>query len=175
MRALGSLALVATSAATASLLVLLSHVSTHPSERPLLGIYEPMPTAIQNTPLGIEVLFLDWNDREAVTLLRSFLGEAQRRQRLPLLTLEPFPDRAGGRTNAAEDTLRPARCNVPQKVTGGTQRQCVVTGDPRRRRITGPGARHHPQGTRRVRPRGVSAVSCTVAPLRSSSVRCREG
>ena len=100
MRALGSLDLVATSAATASLLVLFSHVSTHPPERPLLGIYEPMPTAIQNTPLGIQVLFLDWNDREAVTLLETFLGEAQRRQRIPLLTLEPFPDRAGGRTNA---------------------------------------------------------------------------
>lgn len=100
MRALGSLALVATSAATASLLVLFSHVSTHPPERPLFGIYEPTPTAIQNTPLGIEVLFLDWNNREAVTLLQTFLGEAQRRQRLPLLTLEPFPDRAGGRTNA---------------------------------------------------------------------------
>lgn len=66
MRALGSLALVATSAATASLRVLFRHFSTHPPERPLFGIYEPTPTAIQNTPLGIEVLFLDWNDREAV-------------------------------------------------------------------------------------------------------------
>lgn len=99
MRALGSLALVATSAATASLLVLFSHASTRPPERPLLGVYEPMPTSIQDTPLGIEVMFLDWNDSKAVPLLQAFLGEAQRRQRLPLLSLEPFPDRASGRTN----------------------------------------------------------------------------
>ena len=99
MRALGSLALVATSAATASLLVMFSHASTHPPERPLLGVYEWMPSAIQNTPMGIEVMFLDWNDSEAVPLLQAFLGEAQRRRRLPLLTLEPFPDRANGRTN----------------------------------------------------------------------------
>lgn len=99
MRALGSLALVATSAATASLLVLLSHASTHPPERPLLGIYEPIRTALQDKPLGIEVLFLDWNDTEALPRLQTFLGGAQQRNRLPLLTLEPFPDRAGGRSN----------------------------------------------------------------------------
>ncbi|MEX0588794.1 MAG: glycosyl hydrolase [Cyanobium sp.] len=91
--------MVATSAATASLLVMLSHASTQPPKRPLLGIYEPITSAIQNTPMDIEVLFLDWNDKDAVPLLQAFLGEAQRRQRLPLLTLEPFPDRAGGRTN----------------------------------------------------------------------------
>lgn len=100
MRALGSLDLLAASAATSSLLVMLSHVSTHPPKSPLLGVYEPMPTAIQNTPMGIEVMFLDWNDMQAVPLLETFLAESQRRQRLPLLTLEPFPDRAGGRTNA---------------------------------------------------------------------------
>jgi beta-mannanase len=99
MRVLGSLGLLATAVATASLLVMFSHASSHPPERPLLGIYEPIPTSIQNT-MGIAVMFLDWNDSKAESLLQTFLDEAQRHQRLPLLTLEPFPDRASGRTNA---------------------------------------------------------------------------
>lgn len=99
MHALGSLALVATSAVTSSLLVVLSHATTHPPTRPLMGIYEPLPTAIQRNPLGFEVLFLDWNAADAVQQLQSVLAKAQRQQRLPLLTLEPFPDRAGGRNN----------------------------------------------------------------------------
>ena len=99
MRALGSLALVTASAVTSSLLVVLSHATTHPTEPPLMGIYEPLPTAIQRNRLNLHVQFLDWNAPDAIQQLKTFLAEAQQQQRLPLLTLEPFPDRAGGRNN----------------------------------------------------------------------------
>jgi endoglucanase len=99
MQALGSLALVTASAVTSSLLVVLSLATTDPPQRPLMGIYEPLPTAIHRNPLGFEVLFLDWNAADAVHQLQTFLTRAQRQQRMPLLTLEPFPDKASGRSN----------------------------------------------------------------------------
>jgi len=100
MRALGSLALVAGSAITASLLVMLSQMTSPPFNQPLVGLYEPMDTNLQNHPLKLEILFLDWNDIKAKPQLQAFLTRAKEKQRLPLLTLEPFHDRAAGRSSA---------------------------------------------------------------------------
>lgn len=100
MRALVSVALVAGSAITSSLLVMLSQMTTTPSNRPLVGLYESVATTLQNHPFGVEVLFLDWNDPTAVPQLQAFLNKAANQQRLPLLTLEPFPNRAAGRSSA---------------------------------------------------------------------------
>jgi beta-mannanase len=79
---------------------MLSQMTTTTPNRPLVGLYEPIATTLQSHPLGVEVLFLDWNDRKAVPQLKAFLTKATERQRLPLLTLEPFADRAAGRSNA---------------------------------------------------------------------------
>jgi beta-mannanase len=99
MRALGSIALVTASAFTSALLVVLSHAAPAPPVSPLVGLYEPVATAAQRRSFDLEVLFLDWNDPHAVPQLQDFLARARQQQRLPLLTLEPFPNRADGRTN----------------------------------------------------------------------------
>lgn len=103
MRPLGSLALVAASAGASALLVVLSHGLSTPAEPPLAGLYEPLPSQAQRAGFGFEVMFLDWNDAAAVPRLERFLQRAHRRQRLPLLTLEPFADR--GRAGRSGDLL----------------------------------------------------------------------
>lgn len=99
MRSLGSVALVVVSAATSALLVLLSYRSTQPSAPPLVGLYEYEASGAQRAPFALEATFLDWSDPQLLPRLRQFLQRAAGRQRLPLLTLEPFPDRRAGRTH----------------------------------------------------------------------------
>ncbi|NDG73925.1 MAG: hypothetical protein EBX49_00970 [Synechococcaceae bacterium WB8_1B_136] len=99
MRALQPLALVIASAVTTAMLVFLNHIASTPPTPPLLGLYEYQETSAQQAPLDLAVLFLDWNDTQALPRLQSFLASAHQQQRLPLLTLEPFPDRAAGRDN----------------------------------------------------------------------------
>lgn len=99
MRSLGSLALVMVSATTSALLVVLSQPSTLSSGSPLVGLYEYQASAAQQGAFGLDATFLDWNDPQLVPRLRAFLRGAEARRRLPLLTLEPFPDRRAGRTN----------------------------------------------------------------------------
>lgn len=99
MRPLGSLALVAVSAATSALLVVLSHRTTQPAAPPLVGLYEYQTSSAQGAPFDLEATFLDWNDPELLPQLRRFLQLAASRRRIPLLTLEPFPNRLAGRSN----------------------------------------------------------------------------
>ena len=96
MRSLHSLALLSASVITSGLLVMLSHAWIVPLRRPLFGIYEPLASGVQNSQLDLDVLFLNWNDRHATSRLHRFLAQAQRRGRLPLLTVEPFVDSAPG-------------------------------------------------------------------------------
>ena len=100
MRPLGSLALLAASAVTSALLVLFSHRASQTSHSPLVGLYEYEVSSSQSAPFALEVTFLDWSDPKIDSQLRSFLHRAIFRHRLPLLTLEPFPDRRNGRRNA---------------------------------------------------------------------------
>jgi len=99
MRPLASLALVAVSATTSALLVLLSHRSSHPPSPPLVGLYEYQASSAQGGRFALEPTFLDWNDPQLLPRLHHFLSQAELRGRLPLLTLEPFPDRRAGRSN----------------------------------------------------------------------------
>ena len=99
MRALQSLTLLTASAATTAMLVFLNHIASNPPAVPLLGLYEYQESSAQEAQLGLSVLFLDWNDIQAQSRLQSFLASAYQQKRLPLLTLEPFPDRAAGRDN----------------------------------------------------------------------------
>lgn len=94
-----SFGLLLISMVSASLLVVMSRSSHQVQAAPLVGLYEYQPTTAQRGQFGIAVMFLDWNDPQAVPLVRKFLSEAQQQRRLPLLSLEPFPDRAAGRSN----------------------------------------------------------------------------
>lgn len=91
MRALGSLALVASSAVTASLLLMLSLNTTDKSVRPIIGLYEPAATREHRRHLDLEILFLAWSDPKAEAKIKDFLARAKRLRRIPFLTLEPFP------------------------------------------------------------------------------------
>jgi len=100
MRPVGSMALVASSAATSVLLVLLSHTFSNPPRSPLLGLYEPIPSSAQQAPMDLASTFIDWNDPDLLAQVQRFLAEARSRRQLPMLTLEPFPDRAAGRRDS---------------------------------------------------------------------------
>lgn len=100
MRVPRSLGLLLLSAVATSLLVIMSRSPLHSRIPPLVGLYEYQPTAAQEGRFTLASTFLDWNDPQAVARVRTFLAAARQKQRLPLLTLEPFPDRAAGRTNA---------------------------------------------------------------------------
>jgi beta-mannanase len=100
MRPLGSVALVASSAATSALLVVFSHNLSNPPRPPLIGLYEPTPSAAQQAPLDLAATFIDWNAPDLLPQVRGFLAQARAQRRLPLLTLEPFPDREAGRGRA---------------------------------------------------------------------------
>ena len=91
MRPLAALALVAVSAASSALLVLLSYRTSQPLRSPVVGLYEYQPSQVQPGEFGIETTFINWSDPQLLTQLRSFLHQAQLRRRVPLLTLEPFP------------------------------------------------------------------------------------
>lgn len=99
MRPLGSLALVLASATTSALLVLLTQRSTLPPVSPVVGLYEYPASSAPAGGFGLDATFLDWNDPQLLPRLRNFLRGAESRRRLPLVTLEPFPDRQAGRTN----------------------------------------------------------------------------
>lgn len=98
------MALVASSAATSALLVALSHSLSQPPHAPLMGLYEPVPSAAHQAPMELASTFIDWNDDDLLEQVQRFLAESRARRQLPLLTLEPFPDRAMGRGDA--DLLR---------------------------------------------------------------------
>jgi beta-mannanase len=100
MHPLGSLALVASSAATSALLVVLSHNLSNPPHSPLLGLYEPSPSAAQKGSMDLAATFFNWNDPDLLDQVEEFLAQARTQRRLPLLTLEPFPDKAAGRRDA---------------------------------------------------------------------------
>lgn len=99
MRTSVSIVMLAASAASASLLVMMSRGPLSISSSPLVGLYEFKATKAQQAGFSLDAMFLDWNDPDAVPKLQSFLSSATSHQRLPLITLEPFPDRAAGRTN----------------------------------------------------------------------------
>lgn len=99
MRSLGSLVLVLVSATTSALLVLLSQRNNLPPVSPLVGLYEYQPNSLRSGGFGLEATFLDWTDPQLLPRLRGFLRGAESSHRLPLVTLEPFPDREAGRTN----------------------------------------------------------------------------
>lgn len=99
MRTLGSFALVAASAATSGLLLMLSQVSANPPLRPSVGIYEYQPSDTQRSQLDLMVDFFDWNDPDLPSKVQAFLNRSRRQQRLPLLNLEPFADKTSGQGN----------------------------------------------------------------------------
>jgi beta-mannanase len=107
MRSLGSFALVAVSAVTSALLVLLSYASTLPRETPSIGIYEVKTSSVQDGRLDFSVAFFDWNDSALLPQVREFLTSSRERGRLPLLNLEPFADQVNGRRR--EDLLADVR------------------------------------------------------------------
>ncbi|MFZ0407113.1 MAG: glycosyl hydrolase [Cyanobium sp.] len=100
MKPLGSFLMVAASATASALLMMLGHNPFPSPAAPLVGLYEYVNSPSQKAKFTLEPIFLDWNDTEAVGGLQDFLRRAQQQQRLPLITLEPFPDRAQGRNNA---------------------------------------------------------------------------
>jgi endoglucanase len=97
MRSSQSLLLVASSAVASLLLVFLTITASEPPRSPLFGFYERAESDLQKRRLGIEILFLDWQDPNATARLITFLKRAQQRQRIPLITLEPHPRYEAGR------------------------------------------------------------------------------
>ena len=100
MRSLGSFALVAASAITSGLLVMLSQASANPPVRPLVGMYEYQPSDAQKSRLDLAVEFFDWNAQDLPSQIQTFLNQARQQRRMPLLNLEPFADQASGQSNA---------------------------------------------------------------------------
>lgn len=99
MRLPRSLGLLLLSTLSASLLVFMSRSSQQVNISPLVGLYEYQPTSAQQGDFDIAMVFLDWNDPRAVSIVRAFLLEARKKKLLPLVSLEPFPDCAAGRGN----------------------------------------------------------------------------
>jgi len=97
MRSLRSLVLVATSALTSGVLLMLSYASANPPTRPLVGLYEYEPSSSQQARLDLAVGFFDWNAPDLLPQIHTFLQRSRRQRRVPLLNLEPFSDRAAGR------------------------------------------------------------------------------
>jgi endoglucanase len=100
MRTVGSFALVAASAVTSGLLLMLSHASANPPIRPIVGLYEYQLNDTKNSQLDLMVDFFDWNAPDLQSKVQAFLKQSRQQRRLPLLNLEPFADQASGRGNA---------------------------------------------------------------------------
>jgi cellulose synthase (UDP-forming) len=108
MRVLGSIALVVSAVVTSTLLVFMSDIASAPLRPPLVGFYEKNESSLEDDPLDLEVLFMDWHNPDAPRILEEFLRRSRQKRRIPLLTLEPHPDYRQGRKieDLHEDTLR---------------------------------------------------------------------
>ncbi len=100
MKSLNAMVLGTTSALASALLVVMSHNAYPSPAAPLVGLYEYVNSSAQQAKFNLAATFIDWNEPDVASQLQAFLDLAQQRHRLPLITLEPFPDRAHGRTNA---------------------------------------------------------------------------
>jgi len=100
MKSPDSIRMVAVSATALTLLMIISRNSFPSPAVPLVGLYEYVNSPSQQEMFTLQPIFLDWNDAEAVAGLQNFLRRTHQERRMPLITLEPFPDRAHGRSNA---------------------------------------------------------------------------
>jgi hypothetical protein len=99
MRVSSSLLLIASSGLASLLLVFLTNIASSPPKSPLIGFYEKVETRLQEHPLDIDVLFVDWGDPDAASKVSRFLNRSSMRKRVPLLTLEPHPNYLAGRNS----------------------------------------------------------------------------
>lgn len=99
MRSLSSFGLVAASAVTSGLIVLLSQHLVTPPIRPWIGLYEHQETSAQEGKLDLSVGFFDWNNADLISQIETFLQQSRRQGRVPLLNLEPFAAPPPGQTN----------------------------------------------------------------------------
>ncbi len=73
-----------------------------PANRAFLGIYDDIGAPFGQVTLDVGHTFVDWEDSAAIT---RGVAEARQRQRVPLLTIEPWHSDGGGRS-VVTDTAR---------------------------------------------------------------------